>query len=125
MAGPAAPGVPACLRTKAYSALTKQLDAALKAGAGEQADTLQLLLNRGLCLQQLGLYRKAAKVGRGRRRPCRAHVHAQLIRAARSPAYGAAERPGVASAALQRAPQRVRVPIHATSPACSPRGAGL
>ena len=64
MAGPGAPGVPACLQGKAYSALIKQLDAALKAGAGEQqADTLQLLFNRGLCLQHLGLYRNAAKVG--------------------------------------------------------------
>lgn len=46
-----------------YSALIKQLDSALsEAPAGDHGARRQLLLNRGFCLHQLGLYRKALKV---------------------------------------------------------------
>ncbi|KAL4437434.1 hypothetical protein ABPG75_004573 [Micractinium tetrahymenae] len=47
------------LEKKNYSALIKQLDGAL--GEAQGGARLQLLLNRGFCLQQLGLFRKALK----------------------------------------------------------------
>lgn len=48
-------------------ALIKQLDAQIgQPDHNTQAQLLQLLLNRGLALQTLGLFRKALKVGRGR-----------------------------------------------------------
>lgn len=48
------------LEKRNYSALIKQLDGALLEEEG--GARLQLLLNRGFCLQQLGLFRKALKV---------------------------------------------------------------
>ena len=58
-----ATGSPASLlASKNWSPLIKQLDEALSTPGG--ASQAQLLLNRGFCLQQLGLFRKALKVGR-------------------------------------------------------------
>lgn len=51
------------LEKRNYSALIKQLDGVL--GEAQGGARLQLLLNRGFCLQQLGLFRKALKVWLG------------------------------------------------------------
>lgn len=52
--------LPALLEGRQWAQLVKALDAALPAAGG---DRRQLLLNRAFCLQQLGLLRKALKVG--------------------------------------------------------------
>ena len=58
-----ASGTPAgLLASKNWGSLIKQLNEALSTPGG--ASQAQLLINRGFCLQQLGLYRKALKVGR-------------------------------------------------------------
>jgi Tfp pilus assembly protein PilF len=58
-----APGTPASLlASKNWSSAIKQLDQALSSPG--EASQAQLLLNRGFCMQQLGLFRKALKVSR-------------------------------------------------------------
>lgn len=58
-----ASGTPASLlASKNWSLAIKQLDQALSTPG--EASQAQLLLNRGFCMQQLGLFRKALKVSR-------------------------------------------------------------
>lgn len=52
------------LAARGWSTLIKQLDSALQASPQPDHQRAQLLLNRGLCFQQLGLLRKALKVRR-------------------------------------------------------------
>lgn len=61
-----APG--SLLASKQWTGLIRSLDAALQEAV--DCDRQRLLLNRGFCLQQLGLYRKALKVGNCRPGMC-------------------------------------------------------
>ena len=86
--------LPGLLEGRQWAQLVKALDAELPAAGG---DRRQLLLNRAFCLQQLGLLRKALKVG-GRK--CRAMcappgpAAAAVMRVKRSDAGGSAGSPG-------------------------------
>lgn len=52
------------LQKRDFPALIKRLDAQLRGGNGEDAGVhLPLQVNRAICYQQLGIYRKALKVG--------------------------------------------------------------
>ena len=63
MGDPAPLDLGGCLARREWSTLIKKLDADLsQPPQGDQDHRLQLLLNRGFCLQQLGLFRKALKV---------------------------------------------------------------
>lgn len=51
------------LEKRDFPSLIKRLDAEIENASTAGADTTSLRLNRVACLQQVGLYRKALKVG--------------------------------------------------------------
>ena len=104
------------LEGQKWAELVKALDAALPAAGG---DRRQLLLNRAFCLQQLGLLRKALKVGGPECVPCEL-VEGWALPGCFQPTnpapVAASDRPGAACHRAAAAACRRRLPPAVASP---------